>query len=182
MKDRTKTPHFVSNAQYSENISKTIDGLKKRRKAEKDSVTGQAALSPWEADRSRPPPAPAPKDPAAQVFCNPNRESSSRILGKTPASQDGGRLSSSLLSRRKKLKAPIGWIIGLNCRFLYCQYHCGQRIAPANHGYRFAHNKNARRQFEGSGRARRRPLPLSGIVPLGRIPNGTILRKRRTAT
>ena len=82
----------------------------------------------------------------------------------------------------KTLKASICWIIGLACRFLYCQWHCGQRIAPANRGYRFAHNKNARRRFEGSGRARRRPLPLSGIVPLGRIPNGTIPRKRRAAT
>ena len=82
----------------------------------------------------------------------------------------------------KTLKASICWIIGFTCRFLYCQWHCGQRIAPANRGCRFAHNKNARRRFEGSDRARRRPLPLSGIVPLGRIPNGTIPRKRRAAT
>ena len=41
----------------------------------------------------------------------------------------------------KTLKTPICWIIGLTCRFLYCQWHCGQRIAPANRGYRFAHNK-----------------------------------------
>ena len=82
----------------------------------------------------------------------------------------------------KTLKASICWIIGLACRLLYCQWHCGQRIAPANRGCRFAHNKNARRRFEGSDRARRRPLPLSGIVPLGRIPNGTIPRKRRAAT
>lgn len=66
-----------------------------------DFPTGQAPLSPWEAGHTRPSPAPALKDPAAQAFCNPNRESSSRILGKTPAFQDGGRLSSSLLSRRK---------------------------------------------------------------------------------
>lgn len=38
MKDRTKDPHFVSNAQYSEHISEIINGLKKRRKAERDSV------------------------------------------------------------------------------------------------------------------------------------------------
>ena len=41
----------------------------------------------------------------------------------------------------KTLKAPIYWIIGLICSFLYCQWHCGQRIAPANRGNRFAHNK-----------------------------------------
>ena len=82
----------------------------------------------------------------------------------------------------KTLKASVCWIIGLTCRFLYCQWHCGQRIAPANRGYRFAHNKNTRRRPGGSGRVRRRPPPLNGIVPLGRIPNGTILRKRRTAT
>ena len=41
----------------------------------------------------------------------------------------------------KTLKAPICWIIGLICSFLYCQWHCGQRIAPANRGNRFAHNK-----------------------------------------
>ena len=70
----------------------------------------------------------------------------------------------------------------MTCRFLHCQWHCRQRIAPANRGFRFAHNKNARRRFEGSDRARRQPLPLSGIVPLGRIPNGTIPRKRRAAT
>lgn len=38
MKDRTKDPHFVSNPQYSEHVSEIIDGLKKRRKAERDSV------------------------------------------------------------------------------------------------------------------------------------------------
>ena len=67
----------------------------------------------------------------------------------------------------KTLKAPICWIIGLICRFLYCQLHCGQRIAPANRGYRFAHNKNARRRFEGSGRARRRPLSPKRNRPIG---------------
>lgn len=67
----------------------------------------------------------------------------------------------------KTLKAPTGWVIGLTCRFLYCQWHCGQRIAPANRGYRFAHNKNARRQFEGSGRARGRPLSPKRNRPIG---------------
>ena len=76
----------------------------------------------------------------------------------------------------KTLKAPICWIIGLTCRFLYCQWHRGQRIAPANRGYRFAHNKNARRRFEGSGQARRRPLS-----PKQNRPNGTILHKQRAA-
>lgn len=38
LKDRTKDPHFVSNPQYSEHVSEIIDGLKKRRKAERDSV------------------------------------------------------------------------------------------------------------------------------------------------
>ena len=41
----------------------------------------------------------------------------------------------------KTLKSPTSWIIGLICSFLYCQWHCGQRIAPANRGNRFAHNK-----------------------------------------
>ena len=68
---------------------------------------------------------------------------------------------------KKTLKAPICWIIGLICSFLYCQWHCGQRIAPANRGYRFAHNKNARRQFEGLGRARKRPLSPKPNRPIG---------------
>ena len=67
----------------------------------------------------------------------------------------------------KALKAPICWTIGSICSFLYCQWHCGQRIAPANRGNRFAHNKNARRQFEGSGRARRRPLSPKPNRPIG---------------
>ena len=67
----------------------------------------------------------------------------------------------------KTPKAPICWIIGLTCKFLYCQWHRGQRIAPANRGYRFAHNKNARRRFEGSGRARRRPLSPKQNRPIG---------------
>ena len=67
----------------------------------------------------------------------------------------------------KTLKAPICWIIGLICSFLYCQWHFGQRIAPANRGNCFAHNKNARRQFEGSGRARRRPLSPKPNRPIG---------------
>ena len=67
----------------------------------------------------------------------------------------------------KTLKTPSGWIICLTCRFLYCQRHCGQRIAPANRSYRFAHNKNARRQFEGSGRARGRPLSPKRNRPIG---------------
>lgn len=78
-----------------------------------------------------------------------------------------GPQRSSLLSRRKTLKTPTGWIIGLTCRFLYCQRHCGQCIAPANRSYRFAHNKNARRQFEGSGRARGRPLSPKRNRPIG---------------
>lgn len=67
----------------------------------------------------------------------------------------------------KTLKTPICWIIGLTCSFLYCQWHCGQRIAPANRGNRFAHNKYARRQLEGSGRARRRPLSPKPNRPIG---------------
>ena len=47
------------------------------------------------------------------------------------------------------------------------QWHCGRRIAPANRGYLFTHNKNARRQFEGSGRARRRPLFPKRNRPIG---------------
>ena len=174
MKDRTKTPHFVSNAQYSENISKTIDGLKKRRKAEKDSVTGQAALSPWEADRSRPPPAPAPKDPAAQVFCNPNRESSSRILGKTPAFQDGVRLGSSLLSRRKR-KAGRGFCTG--------EEDCQQSRWSISS--RLGRVRESEWHIASNTRIALIPLcliPESSqirwqIVPLGQIPNGTILHK-----
>ena len=106
------------------------------------------------------------------------------VVGRDLSRQRGTRAHDAhpFCQDEKTLKVPICWIIGLTCRFLYCQWHCGQRIAPANRGYRFAHNKNARRQFERSGRARRRPLPLSGIVPLGRIPNGTILHKRRAAT
>lgn len=67
----------------------------------------------------------------------------------------------------KTLKTPICLIIGLTCSFLYCQWHCGQRIAPANRGNRFAHNKNVRRQFEGSGRARGRPLSPKPNRPIG---------------
>ena len=83
----------------------------------------------------------------------------------------------------KTLKAPTGWIIGLTCRFLYCQRHCGQRVAPANRSYRFAHNKKT---TDDNSKGRVEPedglSPLSRIVPLGRIPNGTILRRRHAAT
>lgn len=83
----------------------------------------------------------------------------------------------------KTPKAPICWIIGLICSFLYCQWHCGQRIAPANRGNRFAHNKKTP---DDNSKGRVEPenglSPLSRIVPLGQIPNGTILRRRRAAT
>ena len=40
-------------------------------------------------------------------------------------------------------------------------------IAPANRSYRFVHNKNARRQFEGSCRAQRQPLSPKPNRPIG---------------
>ena len=88
--------------------------------------------------------------------CNLVRQRGTRAHDAHPFCQD-----------EKTLKTPTGWIIGLTCRFLYCQRHCGQRIAPANRSYRFAHNKNARRQFEGSGRARGRPLFPKPNRPIG---------------
>lgn len=81
-----------------------------------------------------------PVKPGRISFAHSNREPESGRI--PPESWGAVPRRSSLLSRRKKtLKAPICWIIGLICSFLYCQWHCGQRIAPANRGNRFAHNK-----------------------------------------
>lgn len=145
------------------------------------SATGQAPLSPSGANRSRPSPGRGRRGPGSPWCDNASRGYASRTLRRMPGAPDGGRLSSSLLSRRKNTKGADRLDYWIDLRVFVLPWHCGQRIAPANRGYRFAHNKNARRRFEWSSRARRRPLPLSEIVPLGRIPNGTIPHKRRAA-
>lgn len=65
------------------------------------------------------------------------------VVGRNLGRQCGTRAHDAhpFCQDEKTLKAPICWIIGLICSFLYCQWHCGQRIAPANRGNRFAHNK-----------------------------------------
>ena len=54
------------------------------------------------------------------------------------------------------------------------QWHCGQRIAPANRSYHFAHNKTP----DGNSKGRVEPedglSSLSGIVPMGRFSAGGV--------
>lgn len=64
----------------------------------------------------------------------------------------------------------------------FCQWHCGQRIVPANPSYHFAHNKNADGNLEGQVKPEDALFPLNGIAPMERILNGTILRKQCTTT
>lgn len=63
--------------------------------------TGQAPLSPSGANRSRPSPGRGRRGPGSPWCDNASRGYASRTLRRMPGAPDGGRLSSSLLSRRK---------------------------------------------------------------------------------
>ena len=63
--------------------------------------TGQAPLSPSEASHNRPSPVPGRRDPESPWCDNASRGYVSQTQRRKPGAPDGGRLSSSLLSRRK---------------------------------------------------------------------------------